>query len=118
MKHHLFFSFFKGALVIMQFLCTTLGSRKLFLVTEHIVRSYLCKHSVCEIVAEHQYDMLRRQVPSINDVRGHSTTTLLRSGSEWPFGQASSGSLLEGRAEISVIFGWYFGRNDDLINSF
>ena len=28
------------------------------------------------------------------------------------------GSLLEGRAEISVIFGWYFGRNDDLINSF
>ena len=27
-------------------------------------------------------------------------------------------SLLEGRAEISVIFGWYFGRNDDLINSF
>jgi hypothetical protein len=25
------------------------------------------------------------------------------------------GSLLEGRAEI---FGWYFGRNDDLINSF
>ena len=28
------------------------------------------------------------------------------------------GSLLEGRAEISVIFGWYFGRNNDLINSF
>ena len=28
------------------------------------------------------------------------------------------GSLLEGRAEISVIFGWDFGRNDDLINSF
>ena len=28
------------------------------------------------------------------------------------------GSLLEGRAEISVIFGWYFGRNDDFINSF
>ena len=28
------------------------------------------------------------------------------------------GSLLEGRAEISVIFGWHFGRNDDLINSF
>ena len=27
------------------------------------------------------------------------------------------GSLLEGRAEISVIFGWDFGRNDDLINS-
>ena len=58
----------------MQFLCTTLGSRKLFLVTEHIVRPYLRMHSVCEIVAEHQYDMLRRQVPSINDVRGHSTT--------------------------------------------
>jgi hypothetical protein len=29
-----------------------------------------------------------------------------------------SGSLLEGRAEISVIFGWDFGRNNDLINSF
>ena len=28
------------------------------------------------------------------------------------------GSLLEGRAEILKIFGWYFGRNDDLINSF
>jgi hypothetical protein len=28
------------------------------------------------------------------------------------------GSLLEGRVEISVIFGWDFGRNDDLINSF
>ena len=28
------------------------------------------------------------------------------------------GSLLKGRAEISVIFGWYFGRNNDLINSF
>jgi hypothetical protein len=28
------------------------------------------------------------------------------------------GSLLEGRAEISVIFGWHFGRKDDLINSF
>ena len=28
------------------------------------------------------------------------------------------GSLLEGRAEISVIFGWDFGRNDDLVNSF
>ena len=28
------------------------------------------------------------------------------------------GSLLEGRAEIYVIFGWDFGRNDDLINSF
>ena len=29
------------------------------------------------------------------------------------------GSLLEGnRAEILVIFGWYFGRNDELINSF
>ena len=28
------------------------------------------------------------------------------------------GSLLEGSSEISVIFGWYFGRNDDLINSF
>ena len=54
----------------MQFLCTTLGSRKLFLVTEHIVRPYLRMHSVCDIVAEHQYDMLRRQVPSINDVRG------------------------------------------------
>ena len=26
------------------------------------------------------------------------------------------GSLLEGRAEILVIFGWHFGRNDDLIN--
>ena len=24
--------------------------------------------------------------------------------------------LLEGRAEILVIFGWHFGRNDDLIN--
>ena len=29
-----------------------------------------------------------------------------------------SGSLLEGRAEILQIFGWHFGRNDDLINSF
>ena len=28
------------------------------------------------------------------------------------------GSLLEGRAEILVIFGWHFGRNDDLIKSF
>jgi hypothetical protein len=28
------------------------------------------------------------------------------------------GSLLEGRAEILVIFGWHFGRNDDLMNSF
>ena len=28
------------------------------------------------------------------------------------------GSLLEGRAEILKIFGWHFGRNDDLINSF
>jgi hypothetical protein len=28
------------------------------------------------------------------------------------------GSVLEGRAEISAIFGWHFGRNDDLINSF
>jgi hypothetical protein len=27
-------------------------------------------------------------------------------------------SLLESMAEISVIFGWSFGRNDDLINSF
>ena len=27
-------------------------------------------------------------------------------------------SLLEGRAKISLIFGWDFGRNDDLINSF
>ena len=27
-------------------------------------------------------------------------------------------SLLEGRAEISVIFGFNFGTNDDLINSF
>jgi hypothetical protein len=27
------------------------------------------------------------------------------------------GSLLEIRAEILVIFGWHFGRNDDLINS-
>ena len=25
---------------------------------------------------------------------------------------------LEGREEILVIFGWHFGRNDDLINSF
>ena len=29
----------------------------------------------------------------------------------WP------GSLLEGRAEILQIFGWYFERNDDVINS-
>ena len=58
------------------FLFTTLESRKLFLVTEHIVRSYLRLHSVCEFVAEHQYDMLRRQVLSINDVRGHSKTSL------------------------------------------
>ena len=28
------------------------------------------------------------------------------------------GNLLEGRAEILRIFGWHFGRNDDLINSF
>ena len=28
------------------------------------------------------------------------------------------GSLLEGKAEILQIFGWHFGRNDDLINSF
>ena len=28
------------------------------------------------------------------------------------------GSLLEGEAEILKIFGWHFGRNDDLINSF
>ena len=28
------------------------------------------------------------------------------------------GSLFEGRAEILVIFGWHFGRNGDLINSF
>ena len=28
------------------------------------------------------------------------------------------GSLLEGRAKISVIFGCDFGRNDDLMNSF
>ena len=28
------------------------------------------------------------------------------------------GSLLEGSAEISVMFGWDFGRNDDLINPF
>ena len=28
------------------------------------------------------------------------------------------GSLLEGCAEIFAIFGWHFGRNDDLINSF
>ena len=28
------------------------------------------------------------------------------------------GSLLEGRAKISVIFGWDFGGNDDHINSF
>ena len=27
-------------------------------------------------------------------------------------------SLLEGKAEILQIFGWHFGRNDDLINSF
>ena len=59
----------------MQFLCTSLESRKLFLVTEHIVRPYLRMYSavsVCEFVAEYQYDMLRRQVLSINDVRGHS----------------------------------------------
>ena len=30
----------------------------------------------------------------------------------------SPGGLLEGRAEIWEIFGWQFGRNDDLINSF
>ena len=28
------------------------------------------------------------------------------------------GSVLEGRAEIIVIFGWHFGRTDDLINKF
>ena len=28
------------------------------------------------------------------------------------------GSLLEGRAEILKIFGWHFGRKDDLKNSF
>mgnify|MGYP006888743328 CR=1 FL=1 len=28
------------------------------------------------------------------------------------------GNLLEGRAEILQIFGWHFGRNNDLINSF
>ena len=28
------------------------------------------------------------------------------------------GSLLEGKAEILQIFGWHFGRNDDLINPF
>ena len=28
------------------------------------------------------------------------------------------GSLLEGRAEISVSFGWGFGRNDELKNSY
>ena len=28
------------------------------------------------------------------------------------------GSLLKGRAEIFQIFGWNFGRKDDLINSF
>ena len=28
------------------------------------------------------------------------------------------GSFLEGRAEILKIFGWHFGRNDDLINLF
>jgi hypothetical protein len=28
------------------------------------------------------------------------------------------GSLLDGREKISVIFGWDFGRNDELINSF
>jgi hypothetical protein len=28
------------------------------------------------------------------------------------------GSLLEGRAEIWKSFGWNFGRNDDLVNSF
>ena len=27
------------------------------------------------------------------------------------------GTLLEGRAEILVIFGWHFGGNDDLMNS-
>ena len=26
--------------------------------------------------------------------------------------------LLEGRAKILQIFGWHFGRNDDLVNSF
>ena len=26
----------------------------------------------------------------------------------------SPGSLLEGEAEILVIFGWHFGRNDDI----
>ena len=29
-----------------------------------------------------------------------------------------AGSLSEGRAEVLVILGWHFGRNDDLINSF
>ena len=28
------------------------------------------------------------------------------------------GSLLEGMAEISVIFDWHFGKIDDLVNSF
>jgi hypothetical protein len=28
------------------------------------------------------------------------------------------GSLLEGRAEILLIVGWHFRRNDNLINSF
>ena len=34
------------------------------------------------------------------------------------FNDFCPGSLLEGRAEISVIFGWDLGRNNDLINSF
>ena len=46
----------------------------------------------------------------------------LRPFEQSPKGQLSSewvnGSLSEGRAEISVIFGLDFGRNDDLQNSF
>ena len=32
--------------------------------------------------------------------------------------QKKSATCLFGRAEILVIFGWHFGRNDDHINSF
>ena len=34
------------------------------------------------------------------------------------FSDCCPGTLLEGRAEIWEMFGWHFGRNDDLINSF
>ena len=33
-------------------------------------------------------------------------------------GKAGKAAVLEGWAEILLIFGWHFGRNDDLINSF